>query len=158
MVSGISVDKFLRKPIILISSVIATASSTIACSYVTNTWQLIVFRGAGTYGGYMCTMLYQSEFSPPSFRPIFTTILLMAFSLSFFLIDLLAFYVNNWRDISRYAALPPPPPPPPIIIVCFLPEPPKWLLANGGNEPANHGENCNMNFIATIIDSSQIYF
>ena len=80
VVLGIAADKFGRKPIILIPSMITTASS-IACSFVTNTWQLIafnIFRGGGSYGSFMCSMLYQSEIAPPSFRPMSTNILLTA--------------------------------------------------------------------------------
>ena len=156
MVSGIAADKFGRKPIILITSVITTASS-IACSFATNTWQLIVFnivRGGGTYGSFMCSMLYQSEFAPPSFRPISTNILLLAFSFSFFLIDLLAYHINNWRNLSRYAALPSIPLL--FLIACFLPESPRWLLVNGKNERAKQimEKICNINFEPTIITRS----
>ena len=71
---------------------------------------------------------------------------------SFFLIDLFAYYINNWRDLSRYAALPCLPL---LLIVCFLPESPRWLL-DGKNERAKQimEKICNINFEPTIITRS----
>ena len=135
MVSGVSADTFGRKPILLIASMITTASS-IGCSFIRRVWQLVMLnvnRGASTYPTFMCCMLYQSEFVPPTYRPMYLNILLCAFSCSFLLMDLLAYYFKSWRFLSLYVALPCVPI---IALLYFLPESPRWLLTHGKKKDA----------------------
>jgi len=134
-VSGIASDKFGRKPIILISLVV-TSLSLVMSRWVGTMWQLGVLNvigGAGTYGSFMSSNVYQAEFIPPKYRAISTNILLTGFTFSFFLVDLIAFYVREWRIFSLYVALPSL-----VSIVTFalLPESPRWLIVKGREEEA----------------------
>lgn len=130
LLSGSAADRFGRKPILLISSIITTIAS-IACMFVSSILQLIilnVIRGASTYPSFMCCMLYQSELAPPSLRPILMNMLQFSFSCSLLYIDLLSYSVQyNWRHLTLYATLPCIPV---IIILWFIPESPRWLLVN----------------------------
>ena len=130
MVSGkISAMYGRKQP--LIGFAIVCITTSIASSYVTNIRQLICLnlaRGAGQVGAHYLLIIYQAELSPPKYRAILSTVLLMAGSITFFYLDILAYYVRTWRELSTYATLPCLPF---LIGIVFLPKSPRWLYATG---------------------------
>ena len=129
-VSGLAADYFGRKPVLIASLCILTASS-IACSYVTNTLQLIILRaflGAGQNASYAVSYVYSSEYAPPNYRTIVAICYCFGFVISELVIDAVAYYIRYWRNIQLYASLPS------ILGIALLfplAESPRWLMANG---------------------------
>ena len=134
-VSGAVSDIYGRKPVLIIDAVLTTGS-TIGCSFVNGIWGLItlnVVRGATATACTYITVVYLMEFSHPNYRSISSNILILFVSFSYFMIDLFAYYVRNWRHLSTYSALPCIPI---LFVFMYLPESPRWLLASGSNTRA----------------------
>ena len=128
-ISGLAADYFGRKPVLIASLCILTATS-IACSYVTNTLQLIILRaflGAGEKAACAISYAYLSECSPPNYRTLVTICYGFGVIISQFVIDAVAYYIRYWRNIQFYASFPC------ILGIAFLftlPESPRWLMVN----------------------------
>ena len=130
LISGLAADYFGRKPVLIASLCILTASS-IACSYVTNTLQLIILRaflGAGSCASFAVSYVYLSEYAPPNHRTLLSICYSFGFVISELVIDAVAYYIRYWRNIQFYASFPS------ILGIAFLfalPESPRWLMVNG---------------------------
>lgn len=125
-VSGIASDRFGRKPVLIISSVISTAS-LFASGFITHEWQLMamnLIRGIGAYPVFTCSSLYISELATQRRRALYISGLFVGASFSYFSIDLISFFVDNWKHLSIYLSLPVVPI---IFVLFFLPESPRWL-------------------------------
>ena len=130
IVAGLAADYFGRKPVLIASQCILTASS-IACSYVTNTLQLIILRaflGVGSHASFAVSYVYLSEYAPPNHRTIVAICYSFGFVISELVIDAVAYYIRNWRNIQFYASFPS------ILGIALLfplAESPRWLMVNG---------------------------
>ena len=129
-ISGLVADYSGRKPVLIASLCILTATS-IACSYVTKPWQLIILRaflGVGERASYAISYVYLSEFVPPDDRTIASICYCFGYSISELVIDAVAYYIRYWRNIQFYASFPS------ILGIAFLftlPESPRWQMVNG---------------------------
>ena len=135
VVTGPFSDRYGRVYILLFCSLFSTISS-IGSSYISNIWQLFtlnVIQGAGSVACFYTTIVYQSEFSSPKYRPLATSVLLFGATCSFLLVDLLANFIRKWRQLSVYAALPGIPA---LLLLFFAPESPRWLLTSGKKDEA----------------------
>lgn len=126
---GILGDYLGRKKTLLVALNVLTVVS-MACSFVCNATQLIVLRllvGATTIPCYAFSYMYLSEFVTPRFRTIVVIVYSMGYVTSNFMLDTLAFYVRQWRQIQLYSTLP-------CIVAIFLlfllPQSPRWLLVH----------------------------
>ena len=104
LISGLAADYFGRKPVLIASLCILTASS-IACSYVTNTLQLIILRafvGVGQNASYAVSYVYLSEYAPPNYRTIVSICYSFGCVISELVIDAVAYYI---RLLEKHSVL-----------------------------------------------------
>lgn len=127
---GIIADIFGRKPVLLINLFIMICSS-ILCTFINSIWQLTcinIILGASTMSCSMMTMIYFSEFASPKNRALLYTLLLLCTSISSLIIDAVAYFERNWRELQLYLAFSS------IlasILPSLLPESPRWMLVIG---------------------------
>lgn len=132
---GTCADILGRKPIFLFTYIIAVASS-VAMSYITQIWQLMVLRFVNGASAFVCvdiSIVIMSEYVTKKWRPVTSNICLISQVISSLLNDLVAYYKPDWRFIERYLGLPS------LIffvVLLFMPESPRWLLG------ANKVEKC----------------
>lgn len=130
---GVLADHYGRKRFLVLSLLISVGAS-VATSYVSAVWQLIVMR---LLNGIIVTIcidlawILMSEFVPTRLRPIAANICLIAMLLSNLLIDFVAYNIHGWRLFQRYTQLPS------LFFILFafwVPESPRWLLSVGKKE------------------------
>lgn len=135
LVSGLIADRYGRKKTIIVSIVI-TSVCAIGYTFVHNIWQFIalnIINGAGIVGTYFTAIVFLNELAPPKYRSLFSNIGLFGATTSFFVIDLIAYFIREWRLLVRVFST--------STIVAsflsfFLPESPRWLSAMGKNANA----------------------
>ena len=135
MVSGTSADTYGRKPVIVIS-LFVTICSSIGCSIVSAVWQFAAINivlGASTVACYFTSIVYLSELVSPRYRTILCNMALVAVTVSFMIMDGVAYFEQNWRHLQRYLSILPAVA---ITLSIFLPESPRWLLAIGQQSKA----------------------
>ena len=74
------------------------------------------------------------EIVAPSFRNVSSSLMMCCFSLSFLLIDLVAYFERHWRHLQLYLAIPSLLS---ILVFCYVPESPRWCLSKGNVHEAN---------------------
>ena len=100
-------DAYGRKPIIVLSLVL-TLGTSIALSYSHKIWEICLgqfLRGIGSSGNLYPVLVYLSEISPPKFRSTASNIALLINCLSFLLMDMMAYVLDTWRELSFYFGL-----------------------------------------------------
>lgn len=133
--SGLVADRYGRKFTLLLCMIIATLFS-FSCSFVTSMYQLVILRaflGAASWSCSNIAFVYLGEFITPKYRTISSTMFCMGFPLSELFLNLLAYYIREWRNLQLYALIP--------SLVCFIflvliPKSPRWLLSNNSEDEA----------------------
>ena len=136
LLSGVVADLYGRKPVVLgcLCGVVVFSTS---CYFVENVWQLIctnVLLGASSCGCYFTLYVFHQEIVTPSFRNVSSSLILCAFSLSFLLVDLVAYFERHWRHLQLYLPIPSLLS---ILVFCYVPESPRWCLSKGNVQEAN---------------------
>ena len=135
IISGIAADVFGRKRVLIVT-LLVTIVSSILCSYIRNVWQLTCMRGilgAGQMSTYAIGFITLSEFVTPSYRTLSANMFQCMFCISQILLDAIAFYERKWRRLQLYTTFPSIIP---LIIFFFIPESPRFLLANRRKDEA----------------------
>ena len=109
---------------------------TIASGYIGAIWQLCalnVVRGFATSAALYTAYIYLSELTPPNMRSVSTSLFHSFTSLSYILVDVLAYYSGGWRMLSVYLGFLTLP-----LWLSFLvlPKSPRWLLSKGKHAEA----------------------
>ena len=95
-------DGYGRKPTIVVSITFIVITS-IALRYSHTVWQMYLFqfiRGIGSSGSLYPAFVYLSEISPPGLRSATSSVAMVLSASSFLLMDLMAFLLQNWRELS----------------------------------------------------------
>ena len=166
IISGTLSDTYGRKPVIVLS-LFATICSSVGCTFVNTIWQfagLNVLLGAAVVACYFTTIVYISEFASPKYRTLLCNIVLLASTVSFMFMDALAYFERDWRSLQRYLSISTIAA---FIVSIFLPESPRWLLANGMKSKAvnvlgkigrfNGNRSCGVNLKSTCVTNQQKY-
>ena len=150
-ITGYLIDKYGRKKIIVLTSILFAISS-LGCGLVQDYYLLIIFRLIGGIGLGIISVLgptYLSEISPPEKRGMFVSFhqfsivigILLAYIFNYFLLGV----ADGWRYmlaipfIFSIIFM--------ILILNYLPESPRWLISFGKDKEAFeilkkvHGEN-----------------
>ncbi|MDR2967723.1 MAG: sugar porter family MFS transporter [Methanobacteriaceae archaeon] len=133
--TGYFIEKYGRKKVLLFSSILFVISS-LACALAQSYISLVIFRFIGGIGVGIVSVavpVYISEISPPKMRGMLVSFhtlavvtgILLAYIFNYLFIDL----ANGWRYMLAFPFLfsilfl--------ILILSFLPESPRWSIANG---------------------------
>lgn len=124
-----------RKPVLLVTLAICFCSA-FAGSFSKTIWELVVSNlaaGIGSYGCFAILHTYFLEVTPQSHRSLSNALFTLGMPLSFLLVDVLAYLLQEWRELKLYYSIPCA-----VLILplLFIPESPRWLLANGKYEKA----------------------
>ncbi|CAG4930752.1 unnamed protein product [Colias eurytheme] len=128
-------DRYGRRIAILLalmSQIFFVGTSAI----VPQLWMFIVCRlliGASVGGTLICCYVMLVELSGKSFRPYLTGLNEIAYTLSYILLPLIAYFVRDWRYLQLSISMP-------WLFVLFyynfIPESPRWLITKGRKEQA----------------------
>lgn len=135
ILSGIAADMIGRKRV-LIMTLGLTVISSLLCSFVSYIWQLTVLRGilgAAQMSTYAIGFVTLSEFVAPSYRTMSANMFQLTFCISQMLLDLVAFYMRKWRHLQFFTTFPSIIP---FVLFFFIPESPRFLLANKRKQEA----------------------
>ena len=121
-------DRYGRRPVML-GTLSMNALSSIACTFVSNVWQLMGLRfliGASYIACFNTSLVYLMEFVAPRYRTISGIVAQVTYCGSLLLSDAMAYHLKDWRQLHFFCSLP-------SILAfvayIFVPESPRWLLS-----------------------------
>ncbi|XP_062858492.1 solute carrier family 22 member 2 [Trichomycterus rosablanca] len=132
---GYLADRFGRKPIFLLSSLLNVITG-ILVAVAPNYISLLVFRalyGFGAKAGWMVAFVLITELVGVQYRRPVAVFFQMSFSFGVLILPLIAYLITNWRWLQVAITAP---------YVCFLsyywfiPESPRWLLSQNNTSKA----------------------
>lgn len=133
--AGWAADRYGRKPVLWIST-IAELIAGIACSFTFSMWFFMIFRlilGITVYAKFLTAYTMVMEVAGSKERTIYGPLTRMGRSVGTIVITIIAYYVNNFRQLHLIITLP-------GIFWLFwltrIPESPRWLLIKGKIEEA----------------------
>jgi MFS family permease len=132
---GWASDRFGRRTTMLVAAVIQTVSS-IAAAFATNYIIFIFLRFCIAFsvsGVFECGFVLVTEICGPKFRTYFGILTQFPFGIGAAMLPLIAYFVRDWQHLQLTISIP-------CICLClyywFVPESPRWLMAEGRYEEA----------------------
>merc|ERR1719288_149434 len=146
IIFGWASDKFGRRPTMLIAALIQTVSS-IAAAFATNYIIFLILRfliAFSVSGVFECGFVLVTEICGPKYRTYFGILTQFPFGIGAALLPLIAYFIRDWQNLQLAISLP-------CVLLAlyywFVPESPRWLMAEGRFEEAikilKGGAKCN---------------